>query len=157
MSDPSCAKLRFYNARRDANDTKGTGIAIAVKSTGAEIYNGTTLKYRMYERINSASTIVTQLTRAEAVTRIGYVKSANEKSYGVDFTKNQVQAMLGSAGCNGIRLVPERLATGMYTMRMQPANINNGSFTQLPAPPSVLCTEPCPTFCGAPPSTYINQ
>jgi len=146
MADPSCAYIRFYNARRTSGDTQGTVIAIATKDSGEEIYNGTTLKYKMYDRISKGTTLVVDLTRDEAITHIGYVKAANEMSYSAKFKRTEVSDMITAAGCNGVKLTPERLAT--YSMRMAPVKLAGSSGTVNPAPPSVVCTEPCPSFCG---------
>ena len=158
LSGAGCTHIRFYNARRLASDTKGTAIAIAVSgsATGAPIYNGTTLKYRMHDRFTSGTTPMVQLTKAEAQVRIGYVKTAGEKSYAASFKKADIQYFLAAAGCTGVRLVPERTTNGDYTMRMHPASISGSGGMPNPAPPSMLCGEPCPSVCGDIAANYIH-
>ncbi|MBK8498734.1 MAG: hypothetical protein IPL52_07945 [Flavobacteriales bacterium] len=157
MADASCTHVRFYNARRVASDTKGTCIAIAVKSTGEPIYNGTSLKYRMHDRITSATTPMTLLTVQEAKDRINFVKNAGEKSYAANFKKADIQGMLAAAGCTGIKLTPERQTSGYYTMRMHPASFSGTSGQANPAPPAIITTEPCPNYCGDVPTYYIHN
>jgi hypothetical protein len=155
LSDANCTHLRFYNARRVQSDTKGTAIAIGVKASGEPIYDGSTIKYRMYDRLASGTTPLTLLTKAEAVTRIGYVKSASEKSYAANFSKTDIVGLISAAGCNGIRLIPERSGTG-WSMRMHPVKLSGSTININPAPPSVICGEPCPTYCGGTPAYYIH-
>ncbi len=150
--------VRFYNARRLANDTKGTAIAIGVTGlvTGAPIYNGTSLKYKMHDRFTSGTTPMIQLTKAEAQTRIGYVKNAGEKSYAVSFKKEDIVNLLEASGCTGVRVIPERLTNGDWTMRMHPASISGTGGSPNPAPPSLLRPDPCPSLCGDVPANFIH-
>jgi hypothetical protein len=155
MNDPNCAGLRFYNARRTASDTKGTVIAIAVRANGTEIFNGTTHKYRMYDRISGSTTSTGELTLADAKTRIGYVKAAGEKYYATNWTRSAITTYLTSAGCNGLRLRSKQ-ADANWSMEMHPVKLASGAATVNPAPPGSLCTEPCPTYCGTLSSNYIH-
>ena len=41
-------------------------------------------------------------------------------------------------------------------MRMHPASLAGTSGSIIPAPSSVMCTEPCPNYCGSYPAYYIN-
>ena len=155
MSDPTCVSVRFYNARRLANDTKGTAIAIGVRNDRSEIYNGGSWKYRLYDRLNASSTTILSLTKAEAQTRIGYVKSAGEKYYAAEWTRSALATYLSAAGCNGIRLRPKQVGAN-WSMELHPVRIASGMATVNPAPLPSICTEPCPTYCGTLPSNFIH-
>jgi hypothetical protein len=157
MSGPNCTHVRFYNARRLANDTKGTAIAIAVSvsATGAPIYNGSSLKYRMHDKITSATTPMSLLTDNLARTQIGYIPST-EKKIAAEFKKADIEFLLAAAGCTAIRVAPERLPSGYWTMRLHPAKLTGTTGSVNPTPPSLLDTEPCPTYCGTLPSNYIH-
>lgn len=156
LAGASCTGVRFYNARRLSSDTKGTAIAIGIKSTGEEIYNGTTIKYKMFDAIGGGIARAVDLTRVQAVDKINFVKAAGEKSYAANFSKSQIESMLLAAGCNGIRLIPELSTGGNWSMRMHPVKIAGSGATVNPAPPSAICGEPCPSFCGSFPSYYIH-
>lgn len=155
LSDPGCVTLRFYNARRTASDTKGTAIAIGVRADGTEIYDGVTLKYRMYDRISGSNTTTLQWTMAEAKTRIGFVKAAGERCYATNWARSSITSFLSSAGCNGVRLRPKQVGAN-WSMEMHPVKLAANAATVLPAPLPGLCTEPCPTYCGTLRSRYIH-
>lgn len=151
-----CTHVRFYNARRTASDTRGTVIMIAARANGSPIYDGNGLKYRMHDRVSSGGTPMVLLSVAEAKARIKFVSDAGEKKYAANFKKEDIAMLLGSAGCNGVRLVPERLTTGFWTLRMHPAKLSGTGGTINPAPPPLLASEPCPNYCGADPAYYIH-
>ncbi|MCB0764049.1 MAG: hypothetical protein KDB84_05040, partial [Flavobacteriales bacterium] len=67
MNDPQCVTVRFYNVRRTASDNKGTALAIGVRSDGTEIYNGTSAKYRMSDKISGGSVIYIDLLKPAAI------------------------------------------------------------------------------------------
>jgi len=156
MSHAQCTHVRMYNARRAASDTKGTVIMIAVRADGSPIYNGNSLKYRMHDRFSSGTTPMVLLTEAGAKARIKHVADAGEKKYAANFKKQDIASLLGSAGCNGIRLVPELLTSGYWTLRMHPAKLSGTGGTINPAPPPLLANEPCPMYCGGNPAYYIH-
>lgn len=151
-----CTHVRFFNARRAASDTRGTVIMIAVRANGSPIYDGNGLKYRMHDRVSSGATPMVLLSEAEAKARIKFVADAGEKKYAANFKKEDIALLLGAAGCNGIRLVPERLTTGYWTLRLHPAKLAGTGGTINPAPPPLLASEPCPNYCGANPAYYIH-
>lgn len=155
MSHGECAYVRFYDVRRTATDTYGTVVAIATKSTGEPLYNGSTLKYRMFDVLTGGVTIMRNWTTAEAQARIRYVKDAGEKSYAVNFKKTDLQVFTSAAGCSGIKLVPERGTGTDWTMRAHPVKLVGTTGTVNPAPTSIV-GEPCPSFCGSFPSYYIH-
>lgn len=157
MAETGCTHVRFYNARRVASDTKGTAIAIAVSgsATGPPIYNGSSLKYRMQDKITSATTPMVLLTAEQARARIAHIP-ASEKKFAAEFKKADIEFLLAAAGCTAIRVSPERLPNGYWTMRMYPAKLSGTNGSVNPAPPSMLDGEPCPNYCGDVPAHYLH-
>jgi len=157
LADPGCVKVRFYNVRRTANDTQGSAMAIAVQADGKEIQNGTNMLYQLSDRITGNTVTMTKLLRTQARQACLWVRDANEKSYCTEFTKAQIETMLNTQKCNGIRIVAERRTVNDYwSMRIRPITINAGTALNLAAPPSQFCTDPCPAVCG-PAENYVNS
>lgn len=157
MSHPDFQAFAFYNARRNAADAAGTVLTIGVRADGTEIQNSTTLKYRLYDQLQSSGILTRNCTRAEAKTRIDELKSDGATSYAGDVTKSIIETMLNAPNCNGIRLIPEWLpGSGQWSFRIHPVRILNGSATVLSSPASFLLAAPCPTFCGRGAANYIH-
>lgn len=156
MADVSCAKVRFYNVRRNATDDIGSVMMIGIRSDGAEIYDGSTRKYRTYDRMSGSTTSTLDLLKPAAIQACRDLKDDGYSSYCGEFTKTAIASMLDAAGCNGIRVAPALTKVGaLNTMKIWPVSINAGLATILPAPSPALCVEPCPTFCG-PTANYVH-
>lgn len=157
MAHAECVKVRIYDARRNASDTKGTAMVVGVRSDGTEIYNDVTgPKYRLSDALSGTIVVVRLLTRTAARTACTYVKDAGEKSYCADFTKAEVQAVLATATCNGIKVVPVGMGGGVYTLKISAVKIASSVATDIAPPVFKQCSEPCPSFCG-PAGNYVNR
>jgi hypothetical protein len=155
-SNVSCVRVRFYDSRRAAADTKGTAMAIGVSAAqGPELYVDPTYKYQQYNVLNGTKTTMNVLTRAAALSACNYVVTAGDKLYKTEFTKQAILTMLGTAGCNGLKVTALQLANGNYSMSIAPVSIVGSVATVIAGSVPLVCTDPCPSLCG-PPANYVK-
>ncbi len=155
-SNVSCVRVRFYDSRRTATDTKGTALAIGVSAAqGTELYVDPTYKYQQYNALNGTKTVMNVLKRAAAVTACDHVVNAGDRLYKAEFTKQAISTMLGTVGCNGLKVAALQLANGNYSMSISPVSIVNGVATVVAGSVPLVCTDPCPALCG-PPANYLK-
>jgi hypothetical protein len=156
MSNVQCVRVRFYDSRRTATDTKGTAMAIGVRAAqGPELYVDPTFKYQQYNALNGTKTTMNALNRNAALTACNHVVNAGDQLYKAEFTKLALSTMLGTVGCNGIKVAAVQLANGNYSMSIAPVSIVGGVATVIAGAVPVICTDPCPSLCG-PPANYLR-
>jgi hypothetical protein len=155
-SNVSCVRVRFYDSRRTPTDTKGTAMAIGVSAAqGPELYTDPTYKYQQYNVLNGTKTTMNALTRAAALSACNNVVNAGDRLYKAEFTKAAIATMLGTVGCNGIKVSAVQLANGSYSMSILPVSIVGGAATVSAGAVPLVCTDPCPALCG-PPANYLK-
>ncbi len=155
-SNVNCVNVRFYDSRRTATDTKGTAMAIGVRAAqGAELYVDPTYKYQQYNALNGTRTTMNALNRAAALSACNYVVNAGDRLYKAEFAKGAIATMLGTVGCNGIKVSAVQLANGSYSMSIAPVSIVGGVATVIAGAVPLVCTDPCPALCG-PPANYLK-
>lgn len=155
-SNVNCARVRFYDSRRAANDTKGTAMAIGVSAAqGPELYMDPTYKYQQYNGLSGTRTTMNVLTKAAALNACNYVLSAGDKLYKSEFTKQAISTMLGTVGCNGLKVAAMQLPSGDYSTSIVPVSIVGGVATVIAGSVPLVCIDPCPALCG-PPANYVK-
>lgn len=152
LRDTECVRVRFYNARRTASDTKGSVIMIGVRADTTELNRSST--YKLYDRLTSGMVATISLAKEDARRCCLYLP-ASQKRYCAEFSREEVTRILTAAGCGGIQLVPKKTPRGFLSMEMAPVKFSGTTATVLTSVPPILCMSPCPDICG-PMIDYIN-
>lgn len=151
MEEKECAVLHFYAIRRSESDLSGSVMAMPA-TMERELYSywfGPW--YEAYEDLDGSRSETRGLSEEEAIDAMDYLVDDGYSRYAVLFTKDEIEGVLRTEKCNGVRLIPELMGDGSrdWTMRMIPVLISDGAATALgDEDDTAVCTEPCPTYCG---------
>lgn len=157
MSVDKCAALRFYNARRFRDDTDGTVMIMATNSGGEDLYDRDGLMYTYYDKLGESSATTGEFREDEAEESTDYMHEAGDATYAANFSVSEVHELMQVKGCMAFQVTPERNSARQWTMRLTPVSIADGVVTVLgDETTTLLCGEPCPTYCGTEPSYYVH-
>jgi hypothetical protein len=158
LKDTDCARVRFYNARRSADDKEGTVIAVAVRSDGSEYgISSSGVFYRMSDKIVGSNVSYLERTRDAAREACRWMGAAGNDLVAAEASSRVLQKMLSLEKCNGIRATPVRADDGGLTFRFAAAEITGGTIRELAgAGSSMICGDPCPAFCSED-VEYVHQ
>lgn len=153
--DGSVVEIHLYNVL----NTDGTGTVVVMGADAAhkEVYDASSnpaILYRCYEGLDRDRVVCTTLDESSALQYVTNARRAGHFTCAATFTTTSVMDLF-KGSCNGVRVKPERTSTGSFpTMGVDAVQIANGTATTLTG--SVDCTDPRPTFCGSPPTNYLN-
>ncbi len=162
MSTDKSVKVRFYNVRRSEDDVVGTALAITVDEEGRELYEFLGRPwYQRHDRLDNEKALVDRILETAALRSVEYVRSAGGKNFAANFDHAVIKKMLNVPGCNAIRVTERTTDTGtevLPTFEIGPVNLAKGVATVVGTTADVvLCTDPCPSFCGKDPSFYLHK
>ena len=157
LHDEGCTTVRFYNARRDRDDTEGTVMVIPVGERGNDLYEETGRQYTYFKALKETRVISDLFSEDEAETSTDWVEEAGESTYAANFPGEVVGRMLEVEGCTALRATPEETREGNWTIRLAAVYIKAGTGVQIgDETVQAVCGEPCPVYCGKMPALYVH-
>ena len=157
MENGKAAYLHCYNVITEKGGEHGSVIAMGADKDHEELYawlGGPW--YRCFEALNGNEADCDRLAEDGAMSRVRYLRMAGLTSYAAVFEATDVKRQLDMDDCNGVKLVGER-NDGYWTMRMFPVKIERDTAIVLgDTSNELVCTDPCPTYCGNTPSYFLN-
>lgn len=157
LSHRDAAGVRFYNVVASESTTELTSMAIGIRQDGSEINDGLfARKYEVNEGVSGNEGLTKGVSRNTAIDLCAGVTAQNLVSFSADFSKEILQNMINVKDANGIQLVQATSAENA-TFEVSSAELSNGSWTSPKAAESSTCTDPCPSYCDADDSKYVNR
>lgn len=156
-----CVSVRFYNIIRDAEDGKGSVMAIGTNGPGldgADINDvpGVDQPYVAYSQLIDDRILSENLNNENARMVCENMRRAGNLSYSATFSRSDLEAMMGVEGCTALELVPLDDRDGL-SMTIRAVSIGDGEVNPLGTgtPYAFSCGNPCPPICGSV-GNYIN-
>jgi hypothetical protein len=146
LGQKECTGIRFYNAVYPEGSAESI-LSIGVNAEKQEIYSivSAKSKYQLFERIEEGRASIEPTSKDRAR---GGCQVLGASSFNVDFSKTDIEGLLGLEGATGIEIMKSTSASGESTMTIRAAKIINGSISPIEGTTEIACGEPCPNLCG---------
>lgn len=146
---------RFYYAANAPGDKRA--IAAPIDAEGMHIPEEGVTKFRLYKSLDGTRTELELLDEPTAEKRVKQSMYDERPAWSIDCPKEKLNGLTGVAGSNGIGLAVLRMADGSNTFQLVPVEIANGHASMVGSYSDMVTAEPCPNFCGEPPTYYLHR
>jgi hypothetical protein len=157
MAKKGCVGLRFYNARRSADDAVGTALVIPIDKDTCVISGFFGPRYMRYDHLSGSEALIEGLSRSSAKESVDWVRGAGGEVVAVDFRKEVVKAILDIADANALRVWMKSTDAGVLSMAMGPVKLADGAATIVGTTDDERVGAPCPNICGKDASCYLHR
>ncbi|HKK40259.1 MAG TPA: hypothetical protein VJ949_12630, partial [Cryomorphaceae bacterium] len=145
MGRTNCDAIRFYSAKHSATG-EVTVMAVSV-SGGADmpVKMSAKSKYQLFSGVQNGKISISRLTKENARQ---VVDEMNGDNLAVTVSKIEIEQILKTPGCTGIKISPSNTSNGDPTFLLTSATLSNSIIVNTPNPKLKLVENPCPTSCG---------
>lgn len=143
-----CQDVRFYNIRRDRDDTEGSAVMIPAETLGRNLYDPELQPYIAYDRLSGRAALWSSMLEEEVIAARDLIEEAGDSLYAASFPIARVGEVLKTEGCTALKVAPKLLSDGSWTMVLTAVSIEMGIATEVGRGREVECGEPCPVYCG---------
>lgn len=158
-NDTKAVWFHFYDAL-GPDQSRGTVFAMGAFEDHRELYSVWGPWYRRYKALSGNGADCTKVLEGDALEQIRNLVAAGGEPYAAMFRIADVWALIDQiheASGKGIRLTPRRTDDGLnWTMELEAVIISQGTATVVPVG-SLVCTTPCPEYCGNPATNFLNR